>query len=169
MNEPADLRQYLAENEIPFTEKDEKIKVGGSLDLRRTQISELPEGLQVGGSLDLRGTQISELPEGLQVGEYLDLEGTQISKLPKGLQVGGYLYVRGTQIPVWSKENIGSRSDTLYGVLVGSEPHLVTGCFFGTADDFLSAVSETHRTNVHAEDYKSAVNEFLSFLKFKPD
>ena len=149
MNEPADLRQYLAENEIPFTEKDEKIKVGGSLDLRRTQISELPEGLQVGGSLDLRGTQISELPEGLQVGGSLDL--------------------RGTQIPVWSKENIGSRSDTLYGVLVGSEPHLVTGCFFGTADDFLSAVSETHRTNVHAEDYKSAVNEFLSFLKFKPD
>ena len=40
-----------------------KWSVGGSLDLRGTQITSLPEGLSVGGWLVLRGTQITSLAE----------------------------------------------------------------------------------------------------------
>jgi hypothetical protein len=76
----------------------EGLKVGGSLDLRGTQITALPEGLEVGEWLDLSGTQITALPEGLKVGGSLDLRGTQITALPEGLKVGGSLDLRGTQI-----------------------------------------------------------------------
>ena len=71
---------------------------GGSLDLRGTQITELPDNLTVGGSLDLSGTQITELPDNLTVGGWLDLSGTQITELPDNLTVGGWLDLRGTQI-----------------------------------------------------------------------
>ena len=73
----------------------QKIKVPAA---RVLLVNELPEGLSVGGSLDLRGTQITQLPEGLSVGGSLYLRGTQITQLPEGLSVGGYLYLRGTQI-----------------------------------------------------------------------
>lgn len=39
----------------------------------------LPDNLSVGGSLDLRGTQITSLPDNLSVGGWLDLSGTQIA------------------------------------------------------------------------------------------
>jgi len=74
------------------------LKVDGYLYLNGTQIKELPQGLTVGGSLDLYGTQIKELPQGLKVGGDLDLYGTQIKELPQGLTVGGDLDLRGTQI-----------------------------------------------------------------------
>ena len=44
------------------------IDVKGELDLRETQIRELPDNLYVKGSLDLQGTQITELPKSLKVG-----------------------------------------------------------------------------------------------------
>ena len=78
---------------------DENGKVGGSLDLRGTGITELPDGLSVGGYLDLEGcTGITELPDGLSVGGSLDLRGTGITALPDGLSVGGSLYLSGTGI-----------------------------------------------------------------------
>ena len=66
---------------------------GGYLDLRGTQITQLPEGLTVGGYLDLRGTQITQLPEGLTVGGSLDLRGTQITnpRHYKKLKDGDYI------------------------------------------------------------------------------
>ena len=45
-----------------------KYNLSGKVDLRGTQITELPDGLSIGGNLDLRGTQITELPDGLSVG-----------------------------------------------------------------------------------------------------
>ena len=74
------------------------IVIAGNLNLRGTQVRELPEGLSVGGSLDLEGTQIRELPEGLSVGGDLNLAYTQIRELPEGLRVGGYLDLHGTPI-----------------------------------------------------------------------
>jgi len=74
------------------------LKVDGYLNLYGTQIKELPQGLKVGGNLDLGGTQIKELPQGLKVGGNLDLERTPIKELPQGLTVGGGLYLNGTQI-----------------------------------------------------------------------
>jgi len=61
----------------------EKLKVPRAMVILRNDLGML-EGLQVGGSLDLRGTQITALPEGLQVGGSLDLRGTQITALPEG-------------------------------------------------------------------------------------
>ena len=89
---------YLDLRNTQITELPEGLTVGGSLYLSGTQITELPEGLTVGGSLYLSGTQITELPEGLTVGGWLDLRNTQITELPEGLTVGGDLYLSGTQI-----------------------------------------------------------------------
>jgi Leucine-rich repeat (LRR) protein len=77
---------------------DGALTVGGELDLRGTQITQLPEGLHVGGGLYLSGTQITQLPDNLTVGGWLDLSGTQITQLPEGLTVGGWLDLSGTQI-----------------------------------------------------------------------
>ena len=71
---------------------------GGNLNLRCTQITELPDNLTVGGSLDLSGTQITELPDNLTVGDWLDLRCTQITALPDNLTVGDWLDLSGTQI-----------------------------------------------------------------------
>ena len=70
----------------------------GNLNLRGTEIKELPAGLTVGGGLYLIGTKIKELPAGLTVGGWLDLRGTKIKELPAGLTVGGSLYLSGTEI-----------------------------------------------------------------------
>ena len=32
-----------------------------------------------------------------------------------------------------------------------------TGCFYGTADDFLACVMDTHGTNAHANNYRNAL------------
>ena len=69
------------------------LTVGGGLNLRGTQITELPEGLTVGGSLNLEDTQITELPEGLKVGGDLILRDTQITELPEGLKVKNSIYI----------------------------------------------------------------------------
>jgi len=68
------------------------IVIVGNLNLRGTQIRELPKGLSVGGYLNLYGTPIQKLPEGLSVGGILNLYGTQIRKLPPDLKVGGGIY-----------------------------------------------------------------------------
>ena len=59
------LRENYCNNE--FTEENEKIKVGGYLNLRGTNITELPDNLTVGGSLYLSETNITELPDNLMV------------------------------------------------------------------------------------------------------
>ncbi len=61
-----------------YTIEGDNLTVGGSLDLRGTQITSLPDNLTVGGSLDLGGTQITSLPDNLTVGGSLDLRGTRI-------------------------------------------------------------------------------------------
>ena len=110
------------------TNKD--LNVEGRLDLRRTDIKELPQGLKVGGQLVLEGctsleklpqdlkvgrgldlencTSLKELPKGLKVDRSLDLAGcTSLEKLPQGLKVGVDLYLTKTPIAQkYSKEQI---------------------------------------------------------------
>ena len=78
--------------------ENEKVKVGGSLYLSGTNITELPNNLKIGGWLDLRGTNITELPNNLTIGGWLDLRGTNITELPNNLTIGGSLDLRGTNI-----------------------------------------------------------------------
>ena len=73
------IREYWNYNDV--VEKDNRLEVEGDLDLRGTNITELPENLTVGGSLDLRETNITELPENLTVGGYLGLRGTKIKNI----------------------------------------------------------------------------------------
>ena len=100
MNKLERFKEFLKKNGYENTvgEKNGKIEVGGSLDLRGTKITELPENLTVGGYLDLEGTEITELPQNLTVGGYLDLRGTEITELPENLTVGRSLDLRGTKI-----------------------------------------------------------------------
>ena len=93
-----DFVKYLNNHNINFEEKDGKITVGSSLDLRGTNITSLPDNLTVGGSLDLSGTNITSLPDNLTVGGSLDLRGTNITSLPDNLTVGGWLDLSGTNI-----------------------------------------------------------------------
>ena len=68
-------------------EDDGKIKVGGYLDLRNTNITELPDNLTVGGSLDLSNTNITELPDNLMVdGNVYGFNGDRVSSIKKVLR-----------------------------------------------------------------------------------
>ena len=55
------------------------------------EISELKKykNLRVGGNLNLSKTQIRELPEGLTVGGYLYLSGTRVKKIPTSAKIAG--------------------------------------------------------------------------------
>jgi Leucine-rich repeat (LRR) protein len=73
--------------------------VGGTLDLRDTNILELPPDLEAGGSIYLLRTPIEKLPNNLTVNGRLDLEGCKnITSLPSGLKVDGALDLRDTNI-----------------------------------------------------------------------
>jgi hypothetical protein len=62
------------------------VTVGGDLLLKRSGITTLSPGLRVEGMLDLRYTQVSELPEGISA-QVLDLGSTRIRSLPRGLRL----------------------------------------------------------------------------------
>jgi len=74
------------------------LTVKGDLDLRHTNIQQLPAGLTVGRNLDLCHTNIQQLPAGLTVGGHLYLSGTPIKLLPAGLTVKGGLWLDNTPI-----------------------------------------------------------------------
>ena len=57
------------------------------LNLRNTNITELPDNLTVNGGLYLNNTNITKLPDNLTVKDSLDLENTNISELPDNLTV----------------------------------------------------------------------------------
>lgn len=52
---------------------------------------------------------------------------------------------------------IGSRGDQLIVFRTNNGLLVVTGCFTGSDDEFLSAVSATHRNNMHRRDYDAAI------------
>ena len=52
---------------------------------------------------------------------------------------------------------IGSRADTLIVFNTDDGLRVRTGCFYGTADDFLACVMDTHGTNAHANNYRNAL------------
>ena len=95
MNNIEKFKNVLRKNEYynEILKENGKIKVvGGSLDLRNTNITELPDNLTVGGYLDLSDTNITELPDNLTVGGSLDLSDTNITELPDNLMVNNNIY-----------------------------------------------------------------------------
>ena len=73
----------------------------GNLNLRGTDIQQLPDNLIVNGNLDLSGTAIKELPDDLLVKGDLYIQNTAIKKLPdwyfsNKVHVAHALHVMGT-------------------------------------------------------------------------
>ena len=125
------FEESLDLRDTQITELPEGLTVVGSLYLSYTKITELPEGLKVGGDLDLRDTQITELPEGLKVSGDLDLRDTKITELPEDLVIGGSLYLGGTQITELPKGLKVGGSLYLYSTKITEIPDdLVVGVDF---------------------------------------
>jgi uncharacterized protein YjbI with pentapeptide repeats len=53
---------------------------------------------------------------------------------------------------------LGSRSATLIAFRTDKGLMVRTGCFFGTADQFVDAVRKTHEDSTHAADYMAALD-----------
>ncbi len=53
---------------------------------------------------------------------------------------------------------LGSRSATLIAFRTDNGLMVRTGCFFGTADQFVDAVRKTHEDSTHAADYMAALD-----------
>jgi hypothetical protein len=83
-------------------------KVGGNLNLMRSQIEKIPDNLTVNGTLDLESCKnLKSLPNGLKVKYYLDLRHTNLTSLPSDLEVGGDLALYRTPIAdMYTKEQI---------------------------------------------------------------
>ncbi|MFV0350836.1 MAG: hypothetical protein ACK5JF_00795, partial [Oscillospiraceae bacterium] len=122
------------------------LTVGGSLDLRGTQLTALPDTLTVGGSLDLEGTQLTALPDSLTVGGSLDLEGTQLTGenvkcLKDGDYVPGqYFYADGILTHVKSCKKINGY--TFYVGKIGNRNVITDGENYAHCETFKAGVSD---------------------------
>ena len=98
---------------------DNLTRVGGSLYLGNTKITNLPKDLTVGGYLGLTNTPITSLPDNLTVGGSLDLSNTKITSLPENLTVGGYLYLSNTPLSKkYSKDEIRAMVPNVKGKIL---------------------------------------------------
>ena len=59
--------------------------------------------------------------------------------------------------PIIQISPIGSRSDFLTAYITDNGIFLKTGCFFGTIENFKTALQNTHGNNTHAEEYTAAL------------
>ncbi|WP_418186763.1 hypothetical protein [Aliarcobacter lanthieri] len=135
-----------------ITSLPDNLSVGGSLYLSNTGITSLPDNLSVSGYLDLSNTGITSLPDNLSVGGSLYLSNTGITSLPDNLSVSGYLDLRNTGItnyPLVHNCGIGSR--TIY--LDRNDKNIICiGCFRGTQDEAIQAISEKYKYNHNERD-----------------
>ena len=82
-----------------------------------------------------------------------DLSGADLSG---AIVADGYALVG--RRPVLQVGPLGSRSATLIAFRTDKGLMLRTGCFFGTADQFVDAVRKTHEDSTHAADYMAALD-----------
>ena len=59
---------------------------------------------------------------------------------------------------------LGSRNDTLRLWLTDKGPRIQAGCFWGTVEEFQAAVTKTHGTNEHAQQYQAAISFCLAHV-----
>ena len=145
----------------------DNLSVGGYLDLNGTSITALPDNLFVGGSLYLRDTSITALPDNLSVGGYLDLRGTSITALPDNLSVGGYLDLSGTAITNYPvMYDCGHEARAIYLDLKDkSLCHI--GCFKGTKQQAIEAISRKYKGSDVMYDYIDKVNQLFTHPSIK--
>lgn len=81
---------------------------------------------------------------------------------------GANLYGAGKLIgdrPIIQISPIGSRSDYLTAYITDNGIFLKTGCFFGTIENFKTALQNTHGNNTHAEEYTAALTLIETHVK----
>jgi len=59
--------------------------------------------------------------------------------------------------PVFQIGPLGSRQDLLFAFGTDQGLRFKTGCFFGTRDEFISAISETHGESIYGVEYAAAL------------
>lgn len=122
------IDKFYKETGYQLEVKDGKPYCNRHLDLRYTEITELPDNLVVEGSLGLKGLNITKLPNNLVVGGALYLGNTKIKKLPDNLVVGGYLDLRGTEITELPDSLVVGDALNLEGTKIAKLPeNLVVG------------------------------------------
>ena len=60
--------------------------------------------------------------------------------------------------PIFQIGPIGSRCAYFMAYLTSEGVKLRAGCFFGTVDEFTAKLSEEHGDNVHAKEYRAALD-----------
>ncbi len=73
-------------------------RVGGTLRIEGTSVTELPQGLLKVGALMAAKSRLDRLPDGFTTKSNLVVIGTPMEELPNGLVVGGNLFVQDTAI-----------------------------------------------------------------------
>ena len=93
-------------------------------------------------------------------GAYLDgahLAGAYLAEANlDGAHLDGALLVG--ERPIFQIGPIGSRCAYFMAYLTSEGVKLRAGCFFGTVDEFTAKLSEEHGDNVHAKEYRAALD-----------
>jgi len=124
-------------------------------DLSRAYLS----GADLSGA-DLSGADLSRA----------DLSGADLSgaylrgAYLRGAIVEGARKLIGTR-PILQIGLLGSRCAYLLAYLTDQGICIRAGCFFGTLEEFRSAVSKTHGTNDHRREYMAAITMIEEFAK----
>ncbi|EOV3349242.1 hypothetical protein ACONGJ_003606, partial [Edwardsiella piscicida] len=96
----------------------------------------------------------------------LDLEGTGITSLPDNFSCDS-LYLDVKRISnIAYRENCGYSSRTIFAAWTGKDFRIAAGCFFGTIEDFESAVDRKYGGDA-GEAYKKAGRECVAELTEK--
>ncbi len=117
------------------------------------------------GGADLRGAYLRDAYLGGADLDGADLGGAYLcdaylcdAKLANGLTLVG-------ERPIMTLGPIGSRSDMFTGYVTNQGLRVRAGCFFGTPDEFTSALETEHGTNAFAREYLQA----LELMKLHAD
>ena len=73
-----------------------------------------------------------------------------------GANLDGALLV--SERPIFQIGPIGSRCAYFTAYLTNEGVKLRAGCFFGTVDEFTAKLSEEHGDNIHAKEYRAALD-----------
>src|SRR5574343_491217 len=88
-------------------------------------------------------------------GAYLDGANLDGANLARANLAGAFLV---GERPIFQIGPIGSRCAYFTAYLTSEGVKLRAGCFFGTVDEFTAKLSEEHGDNIHAKEYRAALD-----------
>ena len=97
----------------------------------------------------------ANIESGLQLRAALEKATTEKANL-RGANLGGGLKLVGSR-PVLTVGPIGSVGRTIFAWITDRGLRIEAGCFFGTRDEFVAKLADTHGDNTHAKEYTAAL------------